>query len=52
VDALELFLVILAVVVGEVLILAGYVVHRTGSTEGLTAIGHMVARVITALMAR
>jgi hypothetical protein len=49
-DALKWFAITVAVVVGEVLLLAAYVVHTTGSTDGLMAIGQMVAQVIGAFM--
>jgi hypothetical protein len=39
-------------VVAETLIFAGYVVGTTGSTDGLAAIGHMVAEIVAAFMLR
>lgn len=33
-------------VAGEALLLAGYVVHQTGSTAGLMMIGQLVAAII------
>ena len=52
VDALKWFAITVAIVVGEVLLFAAYVVHTTGSTDSLTAIGQMVAQVIAAFMVR
>ncbi|WP_255363060.1 hypothetical protein [Mycobacterium sp. 1245805.9] len=40
-----------AITVIAVLMVAGYVVHRTGSTRGLVDIGKMVAEIIRAFMA-
>jgi hypothetical protein len=34
------------VVVGEVLLLAAFVVYATGSTDGLSSVGQMVACVV------
>lgn len=49
---MDVFIMWLAIsivaVVGEVLIFAAYVVHRTGSTGGLADIGQMVANIIAA----
>lgn len=36
----------IAVVASEAPLLAGYVVHETGSTEGLLMIGRLVAAII------
>ena len=51
-DALKWFAITVAVVVGEVLIFAAYVLHTTGSTDGLTAIGQMAAQIIAAFTVR
>lgn len=49
-NAFKWFALMVAVVVGEVLLFATYVVHATGSTDGLASVGQMVATVIQALL--
>lgn len=51
-NAFKWFAIMVMVVVGEVLLLAAFVVYATGSTDGLTSVGQMVAYVIGALMSR
>jgi hypothetical protein len=40
------------VVVGEVLLLAAFVVYAADSTDGLTSVGQMIAYIIEAFMRR
>lgn len=46
------FAIMVMVVVGEVLLLAAFVVYTTGSTDGLSSVGQMVAYVVEAFTRR
>jgi hypothetical protein len=52
VNTVKWFAIMVAVVVGEVLGFAAYVVYLTGTTDGLPAVGYMVAEIITSFMPR
>jgi hypothetical protein len=46
--ALKCLGITIVAVVAEVLVFAGYIVHTTGSTDNLVAIGQMVALIVAA----
>lgn len=51
-DTAKWFAIMVAVVVGEVLVFAAYVVHITGTTDGLAAVGGMVAQIVASFSVR